>query len=143
MSNDKEIVKEYSNDELTVVWKPKSCIHATKCWKGLYNVFNPRKRPWVNMEGSSTEKIKKQVDECPSGALSYYMKNKLNKENMDTTIKVNVMENGPLLVNGTIEVCKADGSTESKTKTTAFCRCGASSNKPYCDGKHNKIDFKG
>ncbi|MCC5943192.1 MAG: CDGSH iron-sulfur domain-containing protein [Balneolaceae bacterium] len=56
---------------------------------------------------------------------------------------VEVMENGPLLVYGSIKITKPDGSEETKSKTTAFCRCGHSSNKPFCDGAHRKHDFKG
>ena len=65
------VIKEYKNDEITVIWKPGQCTHSTLCWKGLLEVFNPRIRPWVNMNGSTTEKIIEQVKKCPSGALSY------------------------------------------------------------------------
>jgi CDGSH-type Zn-finger protein len=51
--------------------------------------------------------------------------------------------NGPLLVTGTLNVTDTEGNTTIKTKKTAFCRCGASSNKPYCDGTHAKINFVG
>jgi len=57
-------------------------------------------------------------------------------------IKAEVLENGPLLVHGTIEVKKSNGEIDEKEKVTAFCRCGASENKPYCDGTHRKIDWK-
>ena len=40
--------KEYSNGELTVVWKPDLCIHAAECVKGLPQVFDPNKKPWVD-----------------------------------------------------------------------------------------------
>ena len=63
---------KYTNGEITVVWKPKTCIHSTLCWKGLISVFDPRVKPWVNMQGASTEAIIEQVNKCPSGALSYY-----------------------------------------------------------------------
>jgi uncharacterized Fe-S cluster protein YjdI len=63
----------YTNGEVTVVWKPNMCIHSAICFKGLPEVFDPRKRPWINAEGSTTEKIIEQVKKCPSGALSYYM----------------------------------------------------------------------
>ena len=57
--------------------------------------------------------------------------------------KVEVLENGPLLVYGTLKVAHKDGTKETKNKTTAFCRCGASNNKPYCDGAHVKNEFAG
>lgn len=69
--SDKEIVKEYTNGDITVVWKPKVCTHSTNCWKGLLNVFDPRKRPWINMDGATSERIMQQIDACPSKALSY------------------------------------------------------------------------
>ena len=68
-----EIVKEYTNGELTVVWRPSVCFHSTRCFKGLPEVFAPRERPWVKMEAASSERIMAQVNECPSGALSYYL----------------------------------------------------------------------
>lgn len=69
----KEITKKYSNGEVTVIWKPNLCIHSTICFNGLPQVFDPKGRPWVNIEGASTGEIVDQVKSCPSGALSYYM----------------------------------------------------------------------
>lgn len=69
--SDKEIIKAYTNGEITVIWKPQTCTHSKNCWKGLISVFNPKERPWIQMEGSTSERIMKQIDACPSGALSY------------------------------------------------------------------------
>ncbi len=143
MNANKEITKKYKNDDITVVWKPKLCIHAAECVKRLPEVYNPKSKPWIKIENASSDALKSQIDKCPSGALSYYNNNENNKEIMEAQIKVNAMENGPLLVDGSIEVTKPDGTVEMKEKTTAFCRCGASANKPYCDGQHRKIDFEG
>lgn len=78
---DEGIVKEYSKDDLTVVWKPNLCVHSMKCWKELNSVFNPQKKPWINMEGADKERIMEQVMNCPSGALSYYKnRNEAGKE---------------------------------------------------------------
>lgn len=139
----KEILKKYSNEELTVVWKPKICIHAGECVKALPQVYNPKVKPWLKIENATTEELKEQIKKCPSGALSYYMNDKENKEVETFETKVEVLENGPLLVYGTLKVTTKDGNSETKKKTTAFCRCGKSNNKPYCDGTHTKVDFKG
>ena len=136
-----EIKKEYSNGELTVVWKPKLCIHAGECVKALPNVYKPSEKPWITVGNATTEELKAQIKKCPSGALSYYMNGEENKEELALETNVEVLANGPLLVYGTLRVKDKDGNEEVKNKTTAFCRCGASNNKPYCDGSHVKINF--
>jgi hypothetical protein len=83
------------------------------------------------------------VKKCPSGALRFYMNNEDDKTSESLETKVEVLENGPLLVYGTLKVTHKDGSEETKNKTTAFCRCGASQNKPFCDGAHVKDEFRG
>lgn len=60
----------YANDEVTVVWKPSLCIHSGICARGLPQVFQPRQRPWVVIDGASARAIVEQVARCPSGALS-------------------------------------------------------------------------
>lgn len=69
----KEVTKEYTNGEVTIVWKNSFCIHSANCIKGLPQVFKPRESPWITPENISTEKIIEQVNKCPSGALSFYM----------------------------------------------------------------------
>ena len=66
----RDIIKRYSNGEVTVVWQPSLCVHSAVCVRGLPEVFNPRRRPWVVLEGTPTEAIVNQVESCPSGALS-------------------------------------------------------------------------
>ncbi|PCJ65314.1 MAG: hypothetical protein COA58_10675 [Bacteroidetes bacterium] len=139
----KEITKHYTNDELTVEWKPGKCIHAAECVKELPEVYNPKEKPWIRIENASTEELKAQIAKCPSGALSYFMNGEEDKEAQSMETKVEILENGPLLVYGTLKVSDKDGNTETKNKTTAFCRCGVSQNKPYCDGSHIKASFTG
>lgn len=139
--------KHYSNGEITIEWQPKVCIHSTKCWKGegaLPQVFNPAERPWIKPEGASTERIIAQVKKCPSGAISYTYNNASATEaTVHTETIAETITNGPLLVYGNIVVKDASGNQTQKNKVTAFCRCGASGNKPYCDGSHAKINFVG
>jgi len=70
----RDVTKHYTKDGLTVVWKSGLCQHSAICWKGLIEVFDPHKSPWINMEGASRERIIEQVKKCPSGALSYIIK---------------------------------------------------------------------
>jgi uncharacterized Fe-S cluster protein YjdI len=65
------MIKEYSNGEITVVWEQAKCIHSGNCVRGLSNVFNPKARPWVNIEAGTSLEIMKTIDNCPSKALSY------------------------------------------------------------------------
>jgi uncharacterized Fe-S cluster protein YjdI len=72
----KDIIIKYTNSEVTVTWQPSNCIHSTICFKGLPEVFDPRKRPRVTIESTDTDKIIEQIKECPSGALTYQMNEK-------------------------------------------------------------------
>lgn len=60
----------YSNGDITVIWKPDTCIHSGICFKGLPGVFDPRRKPWIEMDQATTDQIIEQVKKCPSGALS-------------------------------------------------------------------------
>ena len=59
-----------SNGEVTVIWRPHVCVHSGVCFRGLPKVFDPRRRPWIDIQAASTEEITHQVRHCPSGALS-------------------------------------------------------------------------
>ena len=62
--------RNYKRVELTVYWDSDLCIHCGNCVKGLPQVFDTTKRPWVNVQGASAQEIKDQVLQCPSGALT-------------------------------------------------------------------------
>jgi uncharacterized Fe-S cluster protein YjdI len=144
----KDMTKKYTNGEVTIVWKPTECIHSRICWShatGLPEVFNPTERPWIKPEAASTERIIEQVKKCPSGALSFYMNSEVEEVGqVHAETLVEVASNGPLLVYGNVSVKDSAGNETHRTnKVTAFCRCGHSANKPYCDGSHIKAGFEG
>jgi len=62
--------KEYSNEEITIVWQPILCIHSGVCVKTLPKVYHPKEKPWITIENATTEALIDQVAMCPSGALS-------------------------------------------------------------------------
>ena len=65
------MVKRYSNGEVTVIWKPDLCVHSGRCARGLPLVFDPRRRPWIELHHADTATIVAQVERCPTGALSW------------------------------------------------------------------------
>jgi uncharacterized Fe-S cluster protein YjdI len=141
-------VKSYKGEDFEVLWKPGVCIHSTLCWKNLKPVFDPFRRPWIVLENGEREAIKNQVLACPSGAL-LWVENSSNLQSKvvephipEDLLHIEQSIDGPLLVKGDFLLIHPDGKRELKQKTTALCRCGASSNKPFCDGSHKKIEFK-
>ncbi|MDX1683820.1 MAG: (4Fe-4S)-binding protein [Saprospiraceae bacterium] len=134
--------KEYTNGEVTVTWEPDVCIHSKRCWQGLLQVFNPQNRPWINMDGASTNRIIEQVKQCPSGALGFYMNDAAEQEDTASLIEITPSKNGPLMIKGDFKLVGEDGTSRACKGRTALCRCGHSGNKPFCDGSHSKNDFQ-
>lgn len=81
-----EIIKTYTNGELTIVWKPGKCIHSGVCVRTLPQVYNLNTKPWITIENATTEELKDQLTKCPSGALNYFM----NKDSQEKT-KFNIL----------------------------------------------------
>ena len=144
--------RKYSNDDITVYWKPGKCIHVTTCYKELIDVFNPRKRPWINMKGAPTEEIIRVVNLCPTDALSFSWNEgkkpaekteEVKKEDKpeDIVTEVKIMKDGPLVVKGNFKIIGAEGEELRQMKMASFCRCGKSKKMPFCDGTHRKIGF--
>ncbi|RTE52228.1 (4Fe-4S)-binding protein [Arenibacter aquaticus] len=72
----KENFKEYSNGDITIVWKPHKCIHSGICVKTLPKVYNPKAKPWITPNNAGTDELKSQILKCPSAALSFYSNDK-------------------------------------------------------------------
>lgn len=72
MQRDPETAKKilYQNESIAVVWRPELCQHATRCWRELPQVFRPKEKKWVDVEGAPAAQIIEQVHRCPSGALA-------------------------------------------------------------------------
>jgi len=147
----KSSVKEYSNGEISVFWKPGFCIHSANCLIGLPGVFDNSKRPWIDIKGASSKEIIKTVNTCPSRALTY-LKNprvkSLPKKKADKKAakfaRIQILKDGPILVTGNYIIRDArKKKIKVATETAALCRCGASKTKPFCDGNHLAEKFLG
>lgn len=151
---DEQATREYSNGEVVVVWKSSLCTHSANCIRGLPLVFDTKRRPWIDPLAASTAEIVAQVARCPSAALSIRPAGPADPPAnavaevppptaVEPTVTIEISAAGPLLVRGRVKVQLADGSAVERGETTAFCRCGASAKKPYCDGSHRRIEFVG
>ncbi len=150
--------RDYTNGEVTVFWKPDDCIHATICFMKLRKVFDPSKRPWVNMDAAPTDDIIRIVDECPTDALTWKFNNELTEEEVERSMnrpqtaekvpgpvaaELTVIDNGPAILKGSFKVTNAQGKPIETANQVALCRCGGSKNQPFCDGSHLVNGFKG
>lgn len=152
--------RQYTNGDITVFWVPSKCIHATTCFRELIEVFNPGRRPWVNMDGAPSRKIIEVVNKCPTQALIWKNNQDLSEEEkkaqrnvghteetprtlsgQEEPTSIRIMRDGPIVVEGKFTIIGSGDQQLRPTTLTSFCRCGASRNMPYCDGTHRKIDF--
>ena len=63
-------------------------------------------------------------------------------ESKESKAQLNFQEDGPIGLIGEIEIVDKEGKVLIRQDKTAFCRCGGSGNKPFCDGTHLKNGFK-
>ncbi|MFH0761491.1 MAG: (4Fe-4S)-binding protein [Bacteroidota bacterium] len=144
--------REYTNGEITVFWKPDLCIHATICFMKLRKVFDPSKRPWVNMRGAATGEICSIVDQCPTDALTWKWNKDLTASEKDHLVKpstgeetapepvaeIMLIDKGPALIKGKFRLINQNWEIIETADQIALCRCGCSKNLPYCDGSHRQ-----
>lgn len=57
-------------------------------------------------------------------------------------VTIDIIKNGPFIVNGAVELKDSDGNAYPAKERMALCRCGASTTKPFCDGTHSKVGFQ-
>jgi CDGSH-type Zn-finger protein len=149
---EKKVIKDkrkaYVGKKITVHDNRRICSHAAECVNNLPSVFKLNARPWIDPDAASLEEIINTIRKCPSGALSYSIDGIEHRDQNERTPIVTVSEDGPYLITGGIELIGGDanniiqfGDGASKEHYT-LCRCGASNNKPFCDGMHKVINFK-
>jgi uncharacterized Fe-S cluster protein YjdI len=157
--------RRYTNGEITVYWKPDACIHASHCYRELIEVFDPGRRPWVDMYGATTEQIIETVNLCPTEALTWKWNDEEKNKDIDKSqtnhviyrrpdlvaakdeeekprpVTIKVMPDGPLVISGTFTVHYSGNKKEVNESLTSLCRCGATNHHPFCDGTHRKSGF--
>jgi CDGSH-type Zn-finger protein len=91
---------------------------------------------WIYPDRASTADVAELAHNCPSGAIRYETKDGSPNESAPLVNRVRVRENGPLAFHASIDI----PGTELRYRAT-LCRCGASSQKPFCDGSHVASQF--
>lgn len=122
---------------LDIVYEGKRCIHARHCVTGAPEVFLANVvGPWIHPEAMSTEDLVYIAKVCPSGAIRYDRHDGGPQEAAPPVNLIAIREHGPYAVRAAISI---DGGPTQFRAT--LCRCGASKNKPYCDGSHHEVGF--
>ena len=136
--------KSYAGKKIIIHDNRKICSHAAECVNNLPSVFKFDARPWIDPEAATLEESINTIRKCPSGALSYSIDGVEYKDQNERKPMVAVSKEGPYIITGGVELIGDNlqfGDGASKEHYT-LCRCGASRNKPFCDGMHRVINFK-
>ena len=133
--------RTYSGQDVDISFDPRRCIHAERCVRGLPGVFDPKRRPWVDPDGASADEVVEAVRQCPTGALTAARHDGGAAEEADARVSVVCVPDGPVYVRGDLSVGIPGSADRVRVFRAAFCRCGHSANKPFCDNAHVDAGF--
>ena len=130
-------VEEIAGKDLTLIFDAKKCIHSRFCVTWAPNVFLANVQgPWIHPDAMNVDRLVEVAHVCPSGAIRYRRKDGKPEEALPLVNLVTVRENGPYAVRADMQL-----NGERGVFRATLCRCGASKNKPFCDGSHNEVKF--
>ena len=130
-------VESVRGDKLELEFEARRCIHARFCVTGAPKVFLANTPgDWIYPDAMPVERVVEIAHACPSGAIRYRRLDGAADETAPPVNLASVREGGPYAFRGDL---KLDG--ESLGYRATLCRCGASKNKPYCDGSHHDAGF--
>jgi CDGSH-type Zn-finger protein/uncharacterized Fe-S cluster protein YjdI len=124
-------------EKLDILYEARRCIHARFCVTGAPDVFLANvKGPWLHPDAMEVERVVEIAHACPSGAIQYRRNDGMHNETAPPVNLASIRESGPYAFRGQLEI---DG--EACGFRATLCRCGASRNKPFCDGSHHDVGF--
>lgn len=129
-------VEHIEGQDLTLIYEGKKCIHSRFCVTGAPGVFLANVvGPWIHPDAIPVDALVEIAHVCPSGAIRYQRKDGKPDETAPPVNLLSIREAGPYALRGELSIA---GSSEFRA---TLCRCGASKNKPYCDGSHHEVNF--
>lgn len=138
LKNDRRV--DYRGKRITIHDNRAICSSAGFCVRGLPAVWRRGQQPWIDPDAADPEKIIEVIRQCPSGALSFSLDD-VEDQGPERVPEILVKRDGPYEVRGGIELEGEDFCEGASREHYQLCRCGASRNKPFCDGMHWHVDF--
>jgi CDGSH-type Zn-finger protein/uncharacterized Fe-S cluster protein YjdI len=130
-------IEEARGAKVVIRFEGKKCIHSRHCVLGRPDVFVPNAEgEWIHPDRASPDAIVRIALDCPSGAITYERLDGGESEAPPVVNVVRIRENGPLALHAPVSI-----SGRQVGLRVTLCRCGASKNKPYCDGSHTGAGF--
>jgi len=134
-----DAAQAYRGKRITIHDNRAICAHSGVCTDNLPAVFRLGQEPWIGADGADADAVMALVQRCPSGALGYSIDGAPATRELNQCL-ITASKNGPYYVSGPVALA-ADGAQPRFPERYALCRCGASKNKPFCDGTHWAMGF--
>jgi CDGSH-type Zn-finger protein/uncharacterized Fe-S cluster protein YjdI len=132
-----DAIEEARGTKVVIRFEAKKCIHSRYCVLGRPDVFAPNVQgEWIHPDRAAPQDIAQIALNCPSGAITYERLDGGENEAPPLVNLVRLRENGPLAFHAPVSI-----AGEPAGLRVTLCRCGASKNKPYCDGSHAGAGF--
>lgn len=130
----------YEGDGVVMTDDRSFCTHAGFCG-------DRRTTVWMMIRETSDPAVRTRlmdmVSKCPSGRLAYQVPpGQADVEPSFDPPSIGIEPNGPLWVRGGVPIVSEDGTAYEVRNRVTLCRCGWSSNKPFCDGTHRRAGFE-
>ena len=131
----------YAGEDITIFDVRRVCAHAAVCTDNLPQAFDVSRARWIDPNAAPADELADVVSRCPSGALSWAPSGVDEAVEPDREPAILCAANASYVVRGGVEIVDADGAPYARRQRVTLCRCGASMNKPFCDGTHAEIGF--
>jgi CDGSH-type Zn-finger protein/uncharacterized Fe-S cluster protein YjdI len=130
-------IEEVRGERAVIRFEAGKCVHSRNCVLGRPDVFVPNvSGEWIHPDRATPDEVAELAHNCPSGAIQYERLDGKVGETAPVVNTVQVRENGPLAFRAPLVLAGTDIGYRA-----TLCRCGASQNKPYCDGSHAGAGF--